>query len=139
MENPPIRVRIVYRRYKPLHENYNSLKNFPPEGIEFIIPKPMSLLSQLRPLYIHCGDNKVVRALIRIVQKIFFDTTSTQDEYTDIYHYLHMLPEKIPHKPFIVDLEHVAALANFVKPSTHEKIRMLNKLSHPQCKIQHTE
>lgn len=134
MGNTTIKVKIVYRHYKPLHEFYNSFKNYPPEGIEFIIPKPKPLLSKFRPLYVQFGDKKIIRKLIQISQKIFFDAASDKAKNIDVYHYLHMVPEKIPHKPFIVDLEHVAALLSFVKPSADEKMHLLKKLSHKQCK-----
>lgn len=134
MNDTNIRVQIFYRNYKPLHENYSSFRNYPPEGIEFLIPDHRPYLSHLRPLYVQFGDKWIVKQLIRLSQKIFFDTSSARSKEVALYHYLHMLPEKIPHKPFIVDLEHVAALANFVKPGTHEKMHLLGKLSHPQCK-----
>jgi glycosyltransferase involved in cell wall biosynthesis len=127
-------VKVVYRNYKPLHENYSSFKSDPPEGIEFIIPKPKTFLSKFRPLYVRFGDKRIIRMLLHNTQKIFFDTAARENEGIDLYHYLHMLPEKNPHKPFVVDLEHVAALANFVKPRTDEKMHLLQKLSHTQCK-----
>ncbi len=129
-----IRVQIIYRNYKPLHENYSSFRKFPPEGIKFLIPKPRLYLSRLRPLYVQLGDKWPVRSLILLAQKYLFDNKNQRSETADLYHYLHMLPGEIPAKPFIVDIEHIAALANFVPPAEKEKMLMVEKLSHERCK-----
>lgn len=107
-----MRVRLVYRNYKPLHDMYASLKLEPPPGVTYIIPPPKTILRKIYPLYLRFGDTWPARRIIAKAQKVLFDKPGSPD--VDLLHYLQMLPGKIPEHPFILDFEHIVSLANFV-------------------------
>jgi len=107
-----IRVRLVYRNYKPLHDMYASLKLEPPPGVTYIIPPPKTILRKIYPLYLRFGDTWMARRIIAKAQEVLFDKSDSQD--VDLLHYMQMLPGKIPERPFVLDFEHVVSLANFV-------------------------
>lgn len=107
-----MRVRLVYRNYKPLHDMYASLKLEPPPGVTYITPPPKTILRKIYPLYLRFGDTWPARRIIAKAQKILFDKPGSPD--VDLLHYLQMLPGKKPEHPFILDFEHIVSLANFV-------------------------
>ncbi|MBF0360818.1 MAG: glycosyltransferase family 4 protein [Oligoflexia bacterium] len=145
MKTKKIKVQVVYRNYIPLNSPYSSFWTHPPEGIEFIIPKPKKYLNMLFPIYQRFGNNFLVSRLVNVAQKIFFNEESNNNKKNndiDYYFYVGMLPSKIPDRPFFIDIEHSYALLNFVRTSSSSDLHSLNLilknvfniLKHPMCK-----
>ncbi|MCB0208382.1 MAG: glycosyltransferase family 4 protein [Anaerolineae bacterium] len=128
-----MKIKIVYRNYKPLHDIYTSLKIEPPSGVEFVIPKPKKSLRRLYPLYLKFGDNVLARHIIAQAQKYLFDT-KVEDPDIEIYHFAQLIPQKTPNRPYIIDFEHVISLANFVELDAAVKDRIYTALAHPLCR-----
>ncbi|HQL91246.1 MAG TPA: glycosyltransferase family 4 protein [Syntrophales bacterium] len=126
-------VRIVYRRYKPLHDLYRSLLIEPPPEVSFSIPRPIRAARRLYPLYLAFGDWTPMRSVIAAAQDVLFGGTGTP-ERTDLFHYVQMVPRREPQKPYVVDFEHAAALANFVRIDESTRKRIENFLLHRNCR-----
>src|SRR3989344_4530638 len=98
-----MKVKLVYRNYKPLHKIYESLVNSPPSGVEYIVPDTKKNLAKLYPVYLKIRYFGFGKLLIRIFEKIFFIRKSTNSDI-DIYQYINIVDEAPPSKPFIVDI-----------------------------------
>jgi len=127
-----MKVQIVYRNYKPLHDMYASLKILPPPGVSYIYPLPKTNLRKLYPLYLQFGDNWLFKKIISQAQKIFFETRDYYD--SDVLHYMQMLPKRNPSTPFVIDFEHIISLANFVSIDQNIKEKITRCLCSSQCR-----
>jgi glycosyltransferase involved in cell wall biosynthesis len=111
-------VSLVYRNYKPLHSMYVSIVRTPPAGITVIAPKPKSGLGQNSlpfKMYRKFGRNRLIQTVVKHVDSWAFSrATDSSVHEADIYHYINMVPEKPPGKPFVVEFEHAGALFSFV-------------------------
>jgi len=128
-----MRVRIIYRNYKPLHGLYYSLKFNHPQGVKYLILKPKKFLRPLMPIYRKLGESRVVRFLLKHGQGYLFITDRNYID-ADVLHFLQILPSKIPTKPFVVDLEHALCFNNFSSLNKKEKKVIALKLASPMCK-----
>jgi glycosyltransferase involved in cell wall biosynthesis len=126
-------VQIVYRKYKPLHDLYRSLWIEPPPLVSYIIPRPLRFTRHLYPLYLAFGDWAAARSLMPLAQHLFFGG-GQHDGQADLIHYIQMIPGKIPSKPYVVDFEHAAALANFVQLTDRTRERILRFLKNDHCR-----
>ncbi len=107
-----MKVKIVYRNYKPLHKAYESLVTNPPEGVQYIIPPVKSGLGKLMPIYRKLRYFRLGRQIIRVVEKMAFSKQNSDDD-VDLYHYLNMISDDIPNKPYIIDFEHASSMTGF--------------------------
>jgi glycosyltransferase involved in cell wall biosynthesis len=126
-------VQLVYRNYKPLHDLYRSLWIDPPPLVSYAIPRPLRIAHHLYPLYLAFGDWPPARSLMPLVQSLFFGGRQHEGR-TDIIHYVQMVPGKTPSIPYVVDFEHAAALANFVKLANGTRERILRFLKNEHCR-----
>lgn len=125
-------VQLVYRNYKPLHDLYRSFLIEPPPHVSFEIPRPMRMARRLYPLYLAFGDWASVRSLMSIVQDVLFGEVLS--DRADLVHFIQIVPRRIPQKPYVVDFEHAAALANFVRLDEAKKNHILGFLRHENCR-----
>ena len=125
-------VQLVYRNYKALHDLYRSFLIEPPPHVSFEIPRPKGIARHLYPLYLAFGDWASTRFLISIVQDALFGEAPV--ERADLIHFIQIVPRRIPKKPYVVDFEHAAALANFVRLDETMKTRILGFLRHENCR-----
>ncbi len=125
-------VQLVYRNYKPLHDLYRSFLIEPPPQVSFEIPRPVGFARRFYPLYLAFGDWAPARSLISIVQDALFGAAPS--EQADLFHFIQMVPRRIPQKPYVIDFEHAAALANFVLLDETTKNRILDFLRHENCR-----
>ena len=127
-----MKVKIIYRNYKSLHDLYYSFIIKPPEDVSFIIPSPIKSLRYLYPLYRVFGDNFLVKQMISGVQDLFFYYKKAEED-VDVLHFVQFITKRIPTRPYVIDFEHIAALANFVKLDRVSKYRIFNFLNNAQC------
>ncbi len=129
-----MKVKFVYRNYKPLHQIYEPLVQNPPAGVEYIVTPPKSNLIKLYPLSKKLRYFAPTRYVIHAVEKVVFLSKPDEDDNdVDIYHYINIIDSFIPAKPYVVDIEHAASLTTF----THHKRRLKKVkafLSHDNCK-----
>lgn len=120
-----ITVSLVYRNYKPLHSMYVSIVRTPPQGVKMIAPAPKSKLGQdsiLFKIYRKFGRNRLVQTMIKHVDKwLFSKPAGSAGDSVDLYHYINMVPDKRPGKPYVVEFEHVGALFSFVFDERRER------------------
>ncbi|OPY04365.1 MAG: Glycogen synthase [Syntrophaceae bacterium PtaU1.Bin231] len=126
-------VRIVYRHYRPLHDLYRSFLIEPPPQVSFAIPRTMRAARRLYPLYLLFGDWAPVRSVIAVAQDVLFGTTGAPDR-ADLLHFIQMVPLREPQRPYVVDFEHAAALANFVRFDESTRKRIENFFVHRNCR-----
>jgi glycosyltransferase involved in cell wall biosynthesis len=126
-------VQIVYRHYKPLHDLYRSFLIEPPPQVSFAIPRTMRATRRLYPLYLAFGDWTPVRSVIAAAQDVLFARAGAP-ERADLFHYIQMVPRREPQRPYVVDFEHAAALANFVRLDKSARTRIENFLLHRNCR-----
>lgn len=107
-----MKVKIVYRNYKPLHKVYESMVVTPPEGVEYIVPPVKSGLGKLMPIYRKLRFFRFGRYVIGVVERMAFSKQSPDDDI-DLYHYLNMISDEIPDKPYIIDFEHASSMTGF--------------------------
>jgi glycosyltransferase involved in cell wall biosynthesis len=129
-----MKVKIVYRNYKPLHHLYLSLQVKPPQGVEYVFPEPRRFLQRLLPVHRKLGDTALGRLVTRRLQQAFFHVTSNDADSVDLYHFAQLSSGSIPSKPYLVDFEHVSALANFSKVRSSLVSRVFCFLSN-SCKV----
>lgn len=126
-------VQIVYRKYKPLHDLYRSLWIDPPPCVSYTFPQPLRFAHHLYPFYLAFGDWAIARSLMPLAQHLFF-CGRQHDGQADLIHYIQVIPGKVPAKPYVVDFEHVAALANFVQLTDRTRDRILRFLKNDLCR-----
>ena len=129
-----IRVKIVYRNYKPLHKIYESLVDRPPKGVKYVVPKVKTSMMKFLFIYRKFKHNPAVRLAIKGVNKVVFSKTSEKDD-VNIYQFVNMIstdPGRI-HKPYIVEVEKATSLTNF---SNSQKTidSAIEFLKRDQCK-----
>lgn len=130
-----IRIKVIYRNYKPIHQIYYSFQEYPPEGVEYTIPSPNKKLKKLYPIYHKYGDSKFVKSIIKYFQQKIFEKP-VNDEAFDLLHYAQILPSKIDKTspPFVIDLEHAGALLNFSEGDKKEINGTKEILTNKKCK-----
>lgn len=128
-----MKVRIIYRNYKPLHDLYYSFTIKPPNEVSFIIPSPKKLLRYIYPVYKVLGDNFFVKQIISRAQDFFFSCKGAEGD-VDVLHFIQLIAKRIPSKPYVIDFEHIAGLANFVKLDMISVDRIFNFVNNPQCR-----
>jgi glycosyltransferase involved in cell wall biosynthesis len=126
-------VQLAYRNYKPLHDLYRSFLIEPPPQVVFAVPKPLRFARHFYPFYLMFGDWAPARSLMRLAQYLLFGRAGN-DGQTDAIHYIQMIPGSLPSRPYVVDFEHAAALANFVHPDEGAKNRILRFLKDDRCR-----
>jgi len=126
-------VQLAYRNYKPLHDLYRSFLIEPPPQVAFAIPKPLRFARHFYPFYLMFGDWAPARSLMRLAQHLLFGRAGS-DGQADAIHYIQMIPGRVPSKPYVVDFEHAAALANFVQLSGGTRERILRFLKNDHCR-----
>jgi hypothetical protein len=126
-----MKVKVIYRSYKPIHDLYASFRIKPPEGVIFLMPSPRSYLRYLLPLHRKSGNNPLLRFVTAKAQDFLFTNVGND---ADIYHFAQMISASIPQKPYVVDFEHIVALANFstVDQSIVQRISLF--LGSSQCR-----
>jgi len=127
-----MKIKIIYRHYKSLHDLYYSFIIKPPKDISFIIPSPKRFLRYLYPLHRVFGDNFFVKHILSVAQEFFFYNKEAE-ENIDVLHFVQFITKKIPLKPYVIDFEHIAGLANFVKLDRASERKIFNFLNNPQC------
>lgn len=128
-----MKVKIIYRNYKSLHDLYYSFIIKPPEDVSFIIPSPRKSLRFLYPLYRVFGDNFLVKQIISETQDFFFYNKKAE-ENVDVLHFIQLITKRIPDRPYVIDFEHIAGLANFVTLDRALEHRIFNFLNNAQCR-----
>lgn len=130
MSKKPIKVKIVYRNYIPLHTPYLSLQTSPPEGIDFIIPAEHAWLAKFFVIYKRFKSFTLVRVLSSWVERVFFKK-KTSDKY-DYYYYIGMLPDDPDSHKYVIDLEHIFFLS-MNADDVKTKAKILHILQHDNC------
>jgi glycosyltransferase involved in cell wall biosynthesis len=125
-----MKVKVVYRNYKPLHDLYASFRIQPPEGVIYSIPRPKRCLRYLLPIHKRLGNLALVRFATLEMQGLFFHG-GTDD--CDLYHFIQMISTGVPQRPYVVDFEHVSALVGFSKIAPPVTRRILRFLDNPRC------
>lgn len=106
-----IKVRIIYRNYRPIHKIYQSLIDNPPQGVVYSVPPVRKRLSKLMPIYRKLRYFTIGRMAIHSIEKLFFLKKPKHE--VDLYHYICMIDPKAPSRPYVVDMEHIASLLSF--------------------------
>lgn len=127
-----MKIKIIYRHYKSLHDLYYSFIINPPKDISFIIPSPKRFLRYLYPLYRVFGDIFLVKHILSVAQEFFFYNKETE-ENIDALHFVQFITKKVPSKPYVIDFEHIAGLANFVKLNRASERKIFNFLNDSRC------
>ena len=128
-----MKVRIVYRNYKPLHDLYASLKTFPPEGVSYFIPNPKRYLRYLLPLHRRLGSVPAVRLITDRIQDLVFNSPQTD---VDLYHFAQIIPRHIPRSPSVIDFEHISAVVGYAGTDPLTAQRISHFLENPRvCRI----
>lgn len=127
-----IKVRLIYRNYKPLHKVYESMVTQPPNGVEYLVPPTKSNAQSLVKVYRKIRFLPVVKPLIRQVENLFF-LKDQADEPADIYQYLNITGQPPASQPYVVDTEHAAGLISFT--TDWRRLDQTKKfLLDPMCK-----
>ena len=130
-----MKVKIIYRNYKPLHQIYYSLKLQPPKGVIFIIPEVKNWLKKLYNFYHRFGHIKIISSSVKVLQQfVFKDLSKNKFDDIDLLHYAQIIPKEIPNKPFVVDFSTIVALSGYQRINQEEKKELLKILSHNNCK-----
>ena len=126
-----MKVKVVYRNYKPIHDLYASFRIESPDGVIFLMPRLKPHLRYFLPLHRKLGNSPLLRSVATKVQDCLFGDTEIG---ADIYHFTQMISAGIPQKPYVVDFEHIVALANFstTDQSIVQKISLF--LGNSQCR-----
>ena len=127
-----MKIKIIYRHYKSLHDLYYSFIINPPKGVSFIMPSPKRFLRYLYPFYRVFGDIFFVKLILSVAQEFFFYNKETKEDI-DVLHFVQFITKKIPSKPYVIDFEHIAGLANFVKLDRASERKIFNFLNDPRC------
>jgi glycosyltransferase involved in cell wall biosynthesis len=125
-----MKVKVIYRNYKSLHDLYASFRIEPPKDVTYSIPRPKRYLRYLLPLHRRLGNLVLVRFATSEVQKLFF---RDKTDNCDLYHFVQMIPESIPRIPYVVDFEHVSALVGFSKITPFFTRQIERFLDSPGC------
>jgi glycosyltransferase involved in cell wall biosynthesis len=128
-----MKIHLAYRNYKPLHDLYRSLLIEPPPQVSYMLPRTLPFVRRFYPLYLMFGDWAPARSLMHLAQHLLFGRAGS-DGQADAIHYVQMIPGNVPSKPYVIDFEHAAALANFVHPDEGAKIRILRFLKDDRCR-----
>jgi glycosyltransferase involved in cell wall biosynthesis len=126
-------IQLAYRNYKPLHDLYRSLLIEPPPQVSYVLPRTLRFARHFYPLYLVFGDWAPARSLMHLAQHLLFGRAGG-DGQADAIHYIQMIPGNVPSKPYVIDFEHAAALANFVHPDERSKNRILRFLKDDHCR-----
>lgn len=126
-------IQLAYRNYKPLHDLYRSLLIEPPPQVSYVLPRTLRFARHFYPLYLVFGDWAPARSLMHLAQHLLFGRAGS-DGQADAIHYIQMIPGNVPSKPYVIDFEHAAALANFVHPDERSKNRILRFLKDDHCR-----
>jgi glycosyltransferase involved in cell wall biosynthesis len=125
-----MKVKVVYRNYRSLHDLYASFRIEPPQGVTYSIPQPKRYLRYLLPLHRRLGNLALVRFATSEVQRLFFQA-DTDD--CDLYHFVQMISDSVPQIPYVVDFEHVSALVGFSKITPLITRQIERFLDDPGC------
>jgi glycosyltransferase involved in cell wall biosynthesis len=120
-----MKVEIVYRNYKHLHDLYASLRITPPAGVRYFIAEPKKYLHYFLPIHRKFGSMSAVRFFINKWQDLLFKSPQPN---VDLYHLAQIIPKDIPDIPRVVDFEHISAIngfAGFDEQTTREIFRFL--------------
>ncbi|MEX0881683.1 MAG: glycosyltransferase family 4 protein [Candidatus Saccharimonadales bacterium] len=127
-----MKVKLVYRNYKPLHKIYESLAEHPPRGVRYVVPAAKTNLAKLYPVYLKIRFFSFGKLLIHFFEKFFF-VAKDNDSGINIYQYINIIDENPPSKPFVVDIEHAASLVSFT--GGKKELRRVNTfLQDRNCK-----
>ncbi len=86
--------------------------DFPPEGIEYSVPKLNNKVARYYKLYRRIKGFPILMPLVnKIIRKVFKFKESTDCE---LIHFIQFVPEKIPNIPYVIDFEHIAGLTDFL-------------------------
>lgn len=130
-----INIQIIYRNYKPLHKIYYNLISIPPAGVEYTVPKVKTYPKALFRFYRKHGDSKVFQLFIRYMRSILFSTNyKASESEPDLLEFIQFYSREIPNKPYIVDIEHIVGLADFVYADEAKREEIYNFLAHENCK-----
>ncbi len=127
-----MKVKIVYRNYKPLHKIYESLVQFPPAGVEYIVPPTLSRFTKLYGVYKKLKFLPFVKHFVHLFERTFF-LRKEDGEPVDLYHYINIIDEHPPQTPYVVDIEHAASLVSFT-PDEQRIKKVVAFLQNPYCK-----
>ncbi|MBN2016435.1 glycosyltransferase family 4 protein [Candidatus Dojkabacteria bacterium] len=128
-----IKVKIIYRNYIPLYSGYCSfwLDDIP--GVEVIIPEVKTHLKKFYKWYLLCKKIPLVKGLLNLGQNLLFNERKDKEDI-DLYFFAGIMPDKNFGKPFILDLEHVYQLFNFVNVTASRKKDVFKILESKNCK-----
>ena len=73
-------------------------------------------------MYRKFGRNRLAQKIVKQADsRLFAKTASPSGQVADLYHYINIVPEESPGKPFVVELEHAGALFSFVFDKRREQ------------------
>lgn len=127
-----MRVKLIYRNYKPIHEIYRSFLLEPPKDVEYIIPRAKPYLRIGHTIYRAFGSKAFFGLLIDFAQNHIFD--SRVEDHIDLIHYVQLTPRTIPDCPYVVDIEHVSGLTGFLRMDEGKRSRILNFITNTNCR-----
>ena len=129
-----IKVKIIYRNYRPIHSIFQSIMISPPDGVKYYINPVKKRPSFLFNIYRHFGDNKLVHYIIHKYQKYIFK--QDVEPGLDLLHVVDMVlsPKARSRLPYIVDVGHVGALANHTGINDSIMKDIISYLLHDNCK-----
>ncbi|MDD5723910.1 MAG: glycosyltransferase family 4 protein [Syntrophales bacterium] len=73
-----------------------------------------------------------MKHILPVAQEFFFYDRETEEDI-DVLHFIQLVAKKIPSKPYVIDFEHIAGLANFVKLDRAAERKTFNFLSDYRC------
>src|SRR5680860_297470 len=129
-----IKVKIIYRNYRPIHSTFQSIMNSPPDGVKYFINPVKKRPSFLFNIYRHFGGNKLVHYVIHKYQKYIFK--QSVESGFDLLHVVDMVlgPKERNRLPYIVDVGHVGALASHTGITNSIQKDIIEYLLHDNCK-----
>ncbi len=129
-----LKVKIVYRNYKPLHKALESLVENPPPGVKYTVPRPVDGLSRLFFVYRRHKNNRLVKTGIRLINRLVFAAPKAGEE-VDLYHFVNMVANDVKSvdRPFIVDMERATSLTGFSKDDKIVR-SVIEFLADPKCR-----
>lgn len=127
-----MKVKLVYRNYKPLHKIYESLVHNPPKGVEYIVPPTKNKFKMLYKYYKKFRYFEMVKPMIYAFERFFFVSRHNNHD-VDIYQYINMIDDRPPKKPYVVDIEYAASLVSFI-PNKKRLKKVIAFLKNNNCK-----
>lgn len=129
-----MKIQLIYRNYRNLHSCYRSYIINPPNGVRLAVPKPRKLYKFPKLFWTYRKVKKIpiFRRIINWMASQAFSRTKQTNNF-DLYHFINMIPGKKMNTPYVVEVEHMGALMNFIFNDVYIS-KVKQKLMDPECR-----